>query len=113
MKNWKSAVMASAVAAMFAANAAHAQDAKAPAKAAAKGVKCSGINSCKGKGACKGADNDCKGQNGCKGKGWTQAKSEKACTGKHGTVVAEAAAPAEGEAKPDAAKPDAAKPETK
>ena len=101
MKNWKSAMMAGTVAAMFAAQAVHAGDA-APAKTAAKGVKCAGINSCKGKGACKGADNDCKGQNGCKGKGWTTAKSEKACTTKHGTVVAEAEAkPAEGEMKPE------------
>lgn len=90
MKNWKSAMMASAVAAMFMAQAVHAAD-KAPApKAAAKGVKCAGINSCKGKSACKGADNDCKGKNACKGKGWTMAKSEKACTDKKGTVVSEA-----------------------
>ena len=106
MKNWKSAVMASAVAAMFAAQAAHAGDAEAP-KTAAKGVKCSGINSCKGKGGCAGAENSCKGQNGCKGKGWTMAKSEKACTSKGGTVVAEAAKPAEG------GKADEMKPETK
>lgn len=99
MKNWKSAMMASAVAAMFVAQAVHAADA-APAKAAAKGVKCAGINSCKGKSACKGADNDCKGKNACKGKGWTMAKSEKACTDKKGTVVTEAA-PAGGEAKPE------------
>src|SRR5262245_58819641 len=100
MKNWKSAVLASAVAAMFAANAAHAGDeAAAPAKAPAKGVKCAGINSCKGKGSCKGADNDCKGMNGCKGKGWTMAKSEKACTSKKGTVVTEAGG--EGAAKPE------------
>jgi uncharacterized membrane protein len=99
MKNWKSAMMASAVAAMFAAQAVHAGDAKPPAKAAAKGVKCAGINSCKGKGACKGADNDCKGKNGCKGKGWTMSKSEKACTDKKGTVVAEAAPEAKPETK--------------
>jgi hypothetical protein len=101
MKNWKSAMMASAVAAMFVAQGVHAagKDA-APAKTAAKGVKCAGINSCKGKGACKGADNDCKGKNGCKGKGWTMAKTEKACTDKHGTVVTEAGG--EGEAKPEA-----------
>jgi len=100
MKNWKSAMMASAVAAMFVTQAAHAGDKAPPAKAAAKGVKCAGINSCKGKGACKGADNDCKGKNGCKGKGWSMAKSEKACTDKKGTVVTEAAEG--GEAKPEA-----------
>ncbi len=32
--------------------------------------KCFGINGCKGKGACKTAQNDCKGHNGCKGKGF-------------------------------------------
>jgi len=97
MKNWKSAVMASAVAAMFAANAAHAGDA-APTKTTAKSVKCAGANSCKGKGACKGADNECAGHNGCKGKGWTSEKSEKSCTTKGGTVMAE---------KTEAAKPEA------
>jgi hypothetical protein len=57
------------------------------------GVKCSGINSCKGTGACKTADNACKGQNSCKGKGYVVAASEKECTDKGGKV--EAAAPAE------------------
>ena len=32
--------------------------------------KCFGVNGCKGKGACKTAQNDCKGHNACKGKGW-------------------------------------------
>jgi hypothetical protein len=32
--------------------------------------KCFGVNACKGKGACKTAQNDCKGQNACKGKGF-------------------------------------------
>ena len=31
---------------------------------------CVGANGCKGKGACKTANNACKGQNGCKGKGF-------------------------------------------
>ncbi len=30
---------------------------------------CKGMNSCKGKGGCKTADNSCKGKNDCKGKG--------------------------------------------
>ena len=54
------------------------------AKAAGK-VHCQGVNSCKGKGGCKGADNSCKGQNGCKGKGWME-MSEKDCKAKGGTV---------------------------
>lgn len=50
-------------------------------------VKCSGVNECKGKGACKSADNACAGANGCKGKGWIEVGSEKECTDKGGTVV--------------------------
>ena len=51
-------------------------------------VKCGGINSCKGKGACAGASNSCSGQNGCKGKGWVET-SAKECKDKKGTVVAD------------------------
>jgi len=51
-------------------------------------VKCSGINSCKGQGACSGAKNSCSGQNGCKGQGWTET-SAKECKDKKGTVVAD------------------------
>lgn len=49
-------------------------------------VKCSGINSCKGKGACGGASNSCAGQNSCKGKGWIKA-SKADCESKGGTVI--------------------------
>jgi hypothetical protein len=52
-------------------------------------VRCSGINACKGQGACSGASNGCAGQNSCKGKGWVEAASAKACTDKKGTVVAD------------------------
>ena len=62
---------------------AHADDKAKEAK-----VKCSGINSCKGKGSCAGASNGCAGKNGCKGKGWVEA-SEKECKDKKGTVVTE------------------------
>ncbi len=49
-------------------------------------VKCSGINSCKGKSACATASSACKGQNSCKGKGWIKAtKSE--CSAKGGKVI--------------------------
>ena len=51
-------------------------------------VKCAGINSCKGKGACSTASNGCAGQNGCKGQGWTEV-SAKECKDKKGTVVAD------------------------
>ena len=55
-------------------------------------VKCSGVNSCKGKGACASADGShaCAGKNECKGKGWVKVKSEKECTDKGGTVVKDA-----------------------
>ncbi|MBI3770580.1 MAG: hypothetical protein HY271_19090 [Deltaproteobacteria bacterium] len=49
-------------------------------------VFCSGINSCKGKGACAGAGNACAGQNGCKGKGVVKSNA-KECKEKGGTVV--------------------------
>ena len=49
-------------------------------------VKCGGVNACKGKGGCKGADNACKGQNGCKGKGFVD-MTEKQCKDKGGTVI--------------------------
>ena len=54
--------------------------------AAAAKVHCEGVNACKGKSGCKGADNACKGQNGCKGKGWME-MSEKQCKAKGGTVA--------------------------
>ena len=49
-------------------------------------VYCSGVNACKGKGACAGGGNACAGQNGCKGKGVTKS-TEKDCTAKGGKVV--------------------------
>ncbi len=79
--NIKGAVIASAVAGMFAA----AMPAVVHAKGAEK-VKCSGINDCKGKSECKTATSSCAGTNGCKGKGWISV-SEKECKSKKGTVV--------------------------
>ena len=55
--------LATAAAGMFALTAA------APVAAQQATMKCEGVNSCKGHGACKGASNSCKGQNACKGKG--------------------------------------------
>ena len=49
-------------------------------------VRCLGVNSCKGKGACHGAGNGCAGQNACKGKGWVMA-TEKDCKAKGGKVL--------------------------
>lgn len=50
-------------------------------------VKCSGINACKGKGACKSAKNACKGQNACKGEGLMLKATDEECTKAGGTVV--------------------------
>jgi uncharacterized membrane protein len=89
MKTTKSAVLASAVAALFAATAF--ADDKAPMKdgKAAAEVKCQGVNSCKGSGSCSGGDHGCAGKNGCKGQGWTKL-TEKDCKAKGGVVLADA-----------------------
>ena len=49
-------------------------------------VHCNGVNSCKGKTACKSANNDCKGKNSCKGHGWLKT-SKTDCEAKGGTVM--------------------------
>ena len=51
-----------------------------------KNVTCFGINSCKGHGSCKTAQNDCKGKNACKGQGNTMTPAEE-CSAKGGKVV--------------------------
>jgi hypothetical protein len=64
----RSALVASAAAALFlagVAGAAHAEEPGAEAK-----IQCEGVNSCKGHGDCKSARNACKGQNGCGGQGF-------------------------------------------
>ena len=85
-------VVASMVAGLFTASNAFADhhEKGSDAKATSAKVKCSGVNECKGKGECGGADHACAGHNGCKGKGWITTDSEKACTDKGGKVVAEA-----------------------
>ena len=79
----KAALVAAAVAGLFAA--------ATPMVASAKPgdmVKCQGVNACKGKSGCKSAMNECKGHNGCKGKGWVE-MTEKDCKAKKGTVMKE------------------------
>ncbi len=66
---WKNAVLASAVAGLFVAGAAHKVVAGGNEGAEAK-VKCEGVNACKGESACATAKNSCKGHNGCKGQGF-------------------------------------------
>ena len=50
--------------------------------AEAKG-ECSGVNSCKGTGACQGKGHSCAGENACKGQGWLKL-TEKECADKGG-----------------------------
>jgi hypothetical protein len=57
------------------------------AKATDSMIKCAGLNECKGKGACKSAQNDCKGKNACKGKGFVETKSMQDCTQKGGMAL--------------------------
>lgn len=51
-------------------------------------VKCTGINSCSGKGECGAADgsHDCAGKNSCEGKGWVKVSAEE-CEEKGGEVL--------------------------
>ena len=57
------------------------------------GVKCLGINSCKGQSECmtKGpggkVTHQCGGQNSCSGSGWVTVSDEKTCEGKGGKVM--------------------------
>ena len=60
-------------------------EAKVPAAKVAS-VKCSGINSCKGAGACATATSACAGQNSCKGQGWIKA-TKADCDAKGGKVI--------------------------
>ncbi len=83
-KNLKGALIAGAVAGLFATGLAWAVD---DAKSAAKGVECAGINACKGHGACKSANNECAGKNACKGQGFEKVASAKECTDKGGKVL--------------------------
>jgi uncharacterized membrane protein len=78
----KGALIAAAVAGMFLANGAVANEGKSEAK----NVKCEGGNACKGHGECGGAGHDCAGKNTCKGKGWEKVSSAKECTDKGGKV---------------------------
>ena len=78
----KGALIAASVAGFFAAG-------DSPAQAGDKDgdqVMCSGVNACKGKGACAGGGHSCAGQNGCKGQGNTK-MNKKDCAAKGGKVV--------------------------
>lgn len=83
-KTVKGAVIAAAVALMFAGTVQAADQGSGQGQKAE--VKCLGANSCKGQGSCKTAQNDCKGQNSCKGKGYVVTEDEKSCTAMGGHV---------------------------
>jgi hypothetical protein len=53
---------------------------------AADGVKCMGINACKGHSECQTASNACNGLNACKGQGWVTVSSAEECMEKGGEV---------------------------
>ena len=72
MINAKSGTCLAAAAAVLVMAATHA----APASAEGKGVKCYGVNACKGNSACKSAGNACKGQNACKGTGFVPTSAD-------------------------------------
>jgi len=72
------AMLATAVALIFAGNVAYAADSSNSGSAASQ-VKCVGGNSCKGKSACQTAQTGCQGQNACKGKGWVMTPTAKEC----------------------------------
>jgi hypothetical protein len=58
-------------------------------KAGGEKVHCSGVNACKGQGACGTAEHSCAGLNSCKGKGWVEMSAEE-CQKKGGKVAASA-----------------------
>jgi hypothetical protein len=79
----KGAMIAASVAGLFSAGVAGIP----VAKAGGEQVSCEGVNACKGKGGCKGANNACAGKNGCKGQGHVMMSKED-CTAKGGKVAA-------------------------
>jgi uncharacterized membrane protein len=82
----KGAVIAAAVAGLFSAGIALAEQQAGTKGATEAKVHCEGINSCKGHGECAGVGHDCAGHNECKGKGWiTTTESE--CKSKGGKIV--------------------------
>jgi len=85
-KEVRGALIAAAVAGLFATGHAFAAEAEKGSGDAKAQVKCVGGNSCKGKSACGTAESSCAGQNACKGKGWIQT-TEADCKTAGGKVV--------------------------
>jgi hypothetical protein len=83
------AMLATAVALVFAGNAVYAAD-SSNSTAAPSQVKCVGGNACKGQSLCQSAESSCKGANACKGKGYVMTPTAKECVaagGKPETVT--------------------------
>ena len=72
------AMLATAVALIFAGNSVYAADSTDPSAESSQ-VKCVGGNSCKGQSLCQSATSSCKGQNACKGKGYVMTPTAKEC----------------------------------
>jgi len=85
MRKTRGMLIASAAASLIIAGAVVAR-AEHETKAGGEMVSCSGVNACKGQGACAGAENSCQGKNACKGKGIVEMSPED-CQKKGGKVV--------------------------
>ena len=82
-------VIAAAVAGLFATGACSKKSkSDTNAGATTEEVGCMGVNSCKGKSACKTAKHSCAGQNSCKGQGWIKASADK-CKQLGGRIMAD------------------------
>jgi len=81
----RGALIASAVAALFGCAESNQKVASAPS-GDTSGVKCFGINSCKGQGECSTADHSCGKHTPCKGQGWVTTSAEE-CAAKGGKVL--------------------------
>lgn len=87
MQTNKGLVIATAVAALFALGGCGGSDDEGTGQTA-EGVKCEGVNECKGQSECASKDgNSCQGTNECKGQGWITVDDEQACADKGGTVI--------------------------
>ncbi len=78
-------------AAVFAAcatvGATHAQENPSVKHMGDGGLKCAGVNSCKGQSACKTTTSSCKGLNACKGQGFVVARNGLECRAQGGRVI--------------------------
>jgi uncharacterized membrane protein len=83
----KGTLIAGAVAALFGCAGSNQQHAAAPVSEGGEGVKCFGVNSCKGQGTCATADHSCGKHTPCKGQGWLPLDSAAECTAKGGKVL--------------------------